>query len=110
VGAWVEAEPWEGGPLDAILEYRHTFRMTERLNARIDAELARKVRYLRNATKKSTTEVVKASIEAYFEKISQQRSAQELLADFVGSASGPIDLASNYKTDLARSLEGKARK
>lgn len=83
--------------------------MTERLNARLDAELARKVKYLRDRTKKTTTEVVKASIEAYFNQISQEPTPAELLEEFIGSSSGPANLSSDYKAALSESLERKGR-
>ncbi len=83
--------------------------MTERLNARLDAELARKVKYLRDRTKKTTTEVVKASIEAYFSQISQEPTPAELLEEFIGSSSGPANLSSDYKAVLSESLERKGR-
>jgi hypothetical protein len=81
--------------------------MTERLNARIDAELARKVRYLRGRTRKTTTQVVKASIEAYYEQLSAGQPVAELLAHFVGSAQGDPELSSNYKASLSNSLRRK---
>lgn len=81
--------------------------MTERLNARIDAALARKVAYLRARTHKSTTEVVKASIEAYYEKLRSSEGPAGLLADFVGSASGEPELSTRYKRLLASSLARK---
>jgi len=81
--------------------------MTSRLNARIDRELARKVAYLREHTQSTTTEVVKASIEAMFERVSRQRPL-DLLADFVGCASGDSDLSQNYKAELTQSLARKA--
>jgi hypothetical protein len=81
--------------------------MTARLNARIDAALARKVAYLRARTQKSTTEVVKASIDAYYDKLRGSEGAAGLLADFVGSASGEPTLSSRYKRLLASSLARK---
>ena len=85
----------------------HTVCMTERLNARIDAELARKVKYLRARTQKTTTEVVKASIEAYFEQMSRRETAADVLAEFVGSAQGDPELSGKYKALLATSLRHK---
>jgi hypothetical protein len=82
--------------------------MTARLNARIDAALARKVAYLRARTRKSTTEVVKASIEAYYEKLRASEGAAGLLADFVGSASADPTLSTRYKQLLTSSLGRKA--
>jgi predicted DNA-binding protein len=84
--------------------------MSVRLNARIDDELARKVKYLRKRTQKSTTEVVKASIEAYYRQVSVGTSAAELLSTFVGSATGDANLSTDYKAELSRSLTRKARR
>ena len=82
--------------------------MTARLNARIDAALARKVAYLRARTQKSTTEVVKASIEVYYEKLRASEGAAGLLADFVGSGSADSNLSTRYKQLLKSSLARKA--
>lgn len=84
--------------------------MTERLNARIDAELARKVLHLRDVTGKSTTEVIKASIDAYYERVAGGHRSAKALADFVGSAQGSPELSSSYKAALSDSLERKGRK
>jgi hypothetical protein len=85
----------------------HTFCMTTRLSVRIDAELARKVKYLRERTRKTTTEVVAASIDAYFEQASKGARPADLLRDFVGSGEGDADLSSEYKAKLRRSLSKK---
>jgi hypothetical protein len=82
--------------------------MTERLNARIDRELARKVKYLRERTGRSTTEIVKASIEAYYDALSAEPA--QLLADFVACARGPKDLSTTYKNALTASLEKKGQR
>jgi predicted DNA-binding protein len=83
--------------------------MTERLNARIDAELARKVRYLRQRTGQSTTEVVRRSIEAYFEDVRALARPADLLHEFVGCAKGRRDLSTRYKDLLTQSLSKKTR-
>ncbi len=85
----------------------HTHRMT-RINARIDAALARKIRLIRERTKQSTTEVVKASIESYYEAVTREGPPAKLLADLVGSAKGRADLSAKYKQHLAASLGEKA--
>jgi hypothetical protein len=84
--------------------------MTTRLSVRIDAELARKVKYLRERTRKTTTEVVSASIDAYFKQATASVRPAELLRDFVGSGAGDPDLSSDYKAKLRRSLAKKARR
>ncbi len=81
--------------------------MTQRLNARVDTELARKVKYLRERTGQSTTEVLKASVERYYEEVSRAAEPALLLADFVGCAEGSADLSASYKAELNRSLGRK---
>jgi hypothetical protein len=74
--------------------------MTVRLNARVPAELARKVKYLRARTAASTTEVIIASLEAYYAQVAREESPARLLEDLIGCAEGPGDLSSNYKALL----------
>jgi len=83
--------------------------MTKRINARIDPDVARKIRYLCDATGKTTTEVLKASIDAYYDAVSREGSPATVLADLVGCAEGPRDLAADYKRYLAESLGRKGR-
>jgi hypothetical protein len=81
-----------------------------RINARLAPDLARKVEALRKRTGQSTTEIVKASLESYYVAvINQAESPAALLADLVGCASGPSDLARSYKGELTRSLLRKSR-
>ena len=81
-----------------------------RINARIDEALARKLRLLSERTKKSTTEVVKASIESYYETVTREGSPAKLLTELIGSAKGRADLSTTYKQHLAASLGGKERR
>lgn len=81
--------------------------MTGRLNARMDEDLARKVRYLRERTGSSTTKVIIASLEAYYARLTQSEEPASLLKDFVGCAVGPAELSSNYKEILTDSLASK---
>ena len=85
--------------------------MSSRLNARIDAPLAKKVAALRRATKQTTTGVVRAALERYFEAISRDAQPYALLSEsgFIGCADGPADLSSSYKNELASSLKTKGR-
>jgi hypothetical protein len=81
-----------------------------RINARLPTDTARKVAYLERRTKQSTTEVVLASIDHYYAAVADEgRSAEEALAlaGFIGCANGPARLSSDYKAELARSLERK---
>lgn len=84
--------------------------MTERVNARIDSDLARKLEWLKQRTGKSSTEVIKASVEAYFERVKSQQKPAEMLRDFVGCAAGDPDLSERYKSYLTQSLNRKGRR
>jgi predicted DNA-binding protein len=82
-----------------------------RINARLPAEVARKVAYLESRTKMSTTEVVLESIERYYAAMTEgDGTAADALAKagFIGCAKGPADLSRSYKTELTRSLAKKA--
>lgn len=76
--------------------------MTARLNIRIDAALARKVAYLRSRTRSRTTDVVKAAIEAYHDRVRASEQAAVLFADFVGCDSSEPQLSTCYKRLLSR--------
>ncbi|HEY6459998.1 MAG TPA: hypothetical protein VIY73_07590 [Polyangiaceae bacterium] len=81
-----------------------------RINARLPADVARKVAYLERTRKKSTTQVVVESIEHYYEAVAErQGSAAERLerAGFVGCARGAADLSATYEEDLAASIGKK---
>jgi hypothetical protein len=87
----------------------HTYCMTSRINARLDADLARKVGVLRKRTGQSTTEIVKASLESYYVAMTREESPAALLSEFIGCASGPADLSTSYKQQLTKSLLRKHR-
>lgn len=81
-----------------------------RINARLPPDVARKVAYLERRRNKSTTQIVLESIEHYYASLTEEQgTAAERLteAGFVGCASGPRDLSTTYKADLARSLASK---
>jgi len=81
-----------------------------RVNARLDAELGRQLLLVRERTGQSTSEVLKASLRAYFASVGGEGSPRELLGGFVGCAKGPVSLSSNYKRELGRSLGKKHRR
>jgi hypothetical protein len=83
--------------------------MASRLNARIDAPLAKKVAALRLATRQTTTDVVRVALERYYDAVERESRPYELLRDggFIGCADGPSDLSVTYKHELTRSLESK---
>lgn len=85
--------------------------MTTRLNARIDEELAAKLEHLRRRTNRSTTEIVRASIELYYERVREaEQSSERILREtgFVGCAEAEPDLSATYKTHLEESLSSKS--
>jgi predicted transcriptional regulator len=82
-----------------------------RINARLDAPLARKVSLVCKRTHRSVSQVVKESLTRFCDE--QLREGGEPLAllkaaGFVGCADGPADLSSSYKKELTRSLGRKA--
>lgn len=85
--------------------------MTKRINARIDAELYAKVMALRRTTNQSTTEVLEAAIELYYDAVSGRVVTPQRVFErtgFVGCAEGPRDLSSKYKGYLAESVSKKS--
>jgi hypothetical protein len=81
-----------------------------RINARLDNDLARKVELVRKRTKRSVSQIVKESLTSYCDaELGQARTAGNgfQTAGFVGCAEGPADYSSNYKAELARSLKRK---
>ncbi len=90
----------------------HTFWMTSpgRLNARLGLELQRKVAYLRRRTGLATSDVVRASIEHYYEAVRAGGvKTRDLLeaSGFIGSGSGSADLSETYKERLVAGVGRK---
>jgi hypothetical protein len=83
--------------------------MTERINARLDEDLAHKLDYLRKRTGATTSEVLRASLEAYYDQVTGSDEPAKLLSAFIGCAEGPRNLSTTYKQDFARSLGAKHR-
>lgn len=81
--------------------------MSVRLNARLDSEDGRKLAYLQARTGKSASEIVRASLELYFQHVAGPAGARKLLDGFVGSAEGDASLSTDYKALLTASLAGK---
>ncbi len=81
-----------------------------RINARLDDETEKELKYIRDATGESVTDVIKHSLTLYSERLksSQGKKMGELLdSDFVGCAEGPRDLSSDYKSYLHKALADK---
>lgn len=81
--------------------------MSVRINARLESEHSRKLAYLQARTGKSATEIVRASLELYFEHISGPAGSRALLEAFVASAQADEALSTEYKAHLTASLEAK---
>jgi ribbon-helix-helix CopG family protein len=82
-----------------------------RLNARLDEALAKKLEYLRKKTQKSTTDVVRRSIELYYESVASGSDDPAQLLEqtgFIGCAEGSAKLSERYKSELGRSLANKS--
>ena len=81
-----------------------------RINARLDDASAKKPAYLRHKTRDKTTDIIKRSIDLYYESVAaEERAANQALLDsgFVGCGEDTPDLSSRYKTLLTESLEAK---
>ncbi len=81
-----------------------------RINARLDDELARRVDLVRRRKRRSLSQIVQESLSRYCDE--ELRLAREPLAilrsaGFIGCADGPADLSSEYKRELERSLRRK---
>lgn len=84
--------------------------MATRINARIDQELADKLEQIQRITGKSTSAILKAALDRYYERVQQdQVSPGEALRKlgFVASGKGTRELSSNYKKILTESLAKK---
>lgn len=83
-----------------------------RLNARLEPELERKLAYLRQRTGLATSDLVRASIERFYEAVrADGDQARAILEEsgFIASGSGPVDLSERYKERLNQSLSKKHR-
>ena len=92
----------------------HTKWMTTRgrLNARLEPELERKLAYLRERTGLATSDVVRASIERFYEAMrvgGEQARAILEESGFIASGSGRADLSERYKEELDESVSKKHR-
>ena len=83
-----------------------------RVNARFDESYAKRMEYLTRATNMSVSEVIKSSVQFYYESVIAQRSPElKHLSRFIGAlSSGRSDIASNYKCELVDSLSAKHAK
>lgn len=79
-----------------------------RVNARFDEEAERQVAYLAQVTGMGVSEVLRTSVQHYYDTVRAQRSGLRHLGAFIGQGdSGRSDVASTYKDRLAESWAGK---
>ena len=81
-----------------------------RINARLDDELARRVDLVRKRKRRSVSQIVQESLARYCDQeLGGGGEALAVLraAGFIGCADGPADLSSDYKQALTRSLRRK---
>jgi len=85
-------------------------RSANRINARLDDDLARRVDLVRKRKRRSVSQIVQESLARYCdEELGGGCEALAILkaAGFVGCADGPANLSSDYKQELTRSLRRK---
>jgi Arc/MetJ-type ribon-helix-helix transcriptional regulator len=78
-----------------------------RLHARLPEELSRKLEALKRATGQSTSDVVRAALERYFNEIcGRGRSARDAIlgSGLVGCGEAETDLSTTYKSRLHEGL------
>jgi hypothetical protein len=82
-----------------------------RVNARLDSDRASKFNYIRQRTNQGTSEIMKAAIDLYYERLRQETTVKPLQllqqAGLIGCAEGETDLSVNYKQYLTESLNEK---
>lgn len=79
-----------------------------RVNARLDSDHTNKFQYIRQHTNQGTSEIMKAEIDLYYEKLRQesQKPIQLLQqSELIGCAEGSPDLSVNYKQYLTETDE-----
>lgn len=84
--------------------------MKNRINARLDAALARKVERVSRESGQSVSALIKAALEAYCDRADERTpDAKTILGSFgfIGSSMGSRDLSTTYKLELTRSLASK---
>lgn len=73
-----------------------------KISAQLDADLTDKMKYLMRSRGESVSDIIKASIEEYYERCKGQADSAQILEQtgFIGCAEGPVDLSENYKEYL----------
>jgi len=80
-----------------------------RINARLGASSEEKIEKIKRITNKSTTDIIKESIDLYYKSLSFDAKANnsKLLRSLAGISEGPKDLSLNYKDYLTKDLSKK---
>jgi hypothetical protein len=82
-----------------------------RVNARLDRDHASKFNYIRQRTNQDASDIMKAAINLYYEKLHQESPVKPLQllreSGLIGCAEGDSDLSVNYKQYLTESLNEK---
>ena len=83
------------------------------LNVRLPEELTRKLEALERATNQSTSDVVRAALERYFDEIcAPGRSARDAISSsgLVGCGEAEADLSATYKARLQEMVSQESRR
>ena len=81
-----------------------------RVNARFEGEAEQQLNYLAEATGLGVSEVLRTSVQHYYDQLRAQRGGLTHFAAFVGAGrSGRSDVAGSYKARLAEGWGGKHR-
>ena len=79
-----------------------------RVNARFDAEAEQQVTYLAEVTGMGVSEVLRTSVQHYYDIVRAQRGGLKHLRAFIGQGdSGRSDIAGSYKARLTEGWSAK---
>jgi hypothetical protein len=78
-----------------------------RINARLDRDLITKLSQLQRETGLTKTQIIRASIEAFYAATKAAARPANLLGDFIGSGDADPQLSETYKTTLLDGLASK---
>ena len=79
-----------------------------RVNARFEGDAEEQIAYLAEATGMGVSDVLRTSVQHYYDAVRAQRSGLKHLSAFIGQGdSGRGDIASNYKARLADAWSAK---
>ncbi len=81
-----------------------------KINARIDEDLQEKIEFLKAETHKTTSEIIKTSVDQYYNSVKSKQKSPYLIAKesgFVGSFAAEPDLSVNYKKYVSEIVDKK---